>query len=150
MKAYMDALLQKELRLLPEDAPRRWQIDAALNYILPAIAIQTRRKGGGLDREQLLETLRVSDQAAESAVKAAHARLEAHLKNIASELMTEEQRMQQMLEQISMELQADGELAEAAQIDDLVTMLTEREDLNQSIVTYFDNRAYENEEGSHE
>ena len=58
--------------------------------------------------------------------------------------------MQQMLEQISMELQADGELAEAAQIDDLVTMLTEREDLNQSIVTYFDNRAYENEEGSHE
>ena len=58
--------------------------------------------------------------------------------------------MQQMLEQISMELQADGELAEAAQIDDLVTMLTEREDLNQSIVTCFDNRAYENEEGSHE
>lgn len=102
------------------------------------------------DREQLLETLRVSDQTAESAVKAAHAKLEEHLKNIASELMTEEQLMQQMLEQISMELQADGELAEAAQIDDLVTMLTEREDLNQSIVTYFDNRAYENEEGSHE
>lgn len=102
------------------------------------------------DREQLLETLRVSDQAAESAVKAVHAKLEAYLENIASELMTEEQRMQQMLEQISLELQADGALAEAAQIDDLVTMLTEREDLNQSIVTYFDNRAYENEEGSHE
>lgn len=57
MKAYMDALLQKELRLLPEDSPRRWQIDAALNYILPAIAIQTRRKGRSLTREQLLKTM---------------------------------------------------------------------------------------------
>ena len=54
MTAYMDSLLEKEIRHLPEDSPQRWQTDAALNYVLPAIAIEARRRNGTLTREQLL------------------------------------------------------------------------------------------------
>lgn len=54
MKAYMNALLEKEIRQLPEDSPLRWQIDVALNYVLPAIAIETKRKNTALTQEQLL------------------------------------------------------------------------------------------------
>lgn len=57
MKAYMDSLLEKELRQLPEDSPLRWQIDAALNYVLPAVAIEMKRKSSSLSREQLLKVV---------------------------------------------------------------------------------------------
>lgn len=45
MKAYMDSLLEKEIRQLPEDAPQRWQIDVALNYVLPTIAAAEKQNG---------------------------------------------------------------------------------------------------------
>ena len=54
MKAYMEALYQKEIRRLPENAPQRWQMDAALTYVLPAIAAQAARMGGRLTDVQLL------------------------------------------------------------------------------------------------
>ena len=38
MQAYLDALLEKELRQLPEDSPQRWQIQVALGFVLPAFA----------------------------------------------------------------------------------------------------------------
>ena len=57
MKAYMDSLLEKEIRQLPEESPLRWQIDVALNYVLPAIAIEAKRMNASLSREQLLKVL---------------------------------------------------------------------------------------------
>lgn len=57
MDAYMDALLTKEIRQLPEDSPQRWQIDVALNYVLPAIAIEAKRANESLSCEQLLKVL---------------------------------------------------------------------------------------------
>lgn len=58
MKAYMDSLLEKEIRQLPEDSPQRWQIDVALNYVLPAIAAEVKKKGGGLTQRQLLKVVK--------------------------------------------------------------------------------------------
>ena len=57
MKAYMESLLEKEVRQLPEDSPQRWQIDATLNYVLPAVAIEMKRKNSALSREQLLKVV---------------------------------------------------------------------------------------------
>ena len=58
MKAYMDSLLEKEIRQLPEDSPQRWQIDVALNYVLPAIAAEVKKKGRGLTQRQLLKVVK--------------------------------------------------------------------------------------------
>lgn len=55
MMAYIGALLQKELRQLTVEAPQRWQLDVALNYVLPCIAAEEKRTGGGLSDEQLLK-----------------------------------------------------------------------------------------------
>lgn len=57
MKAYMGTLLEKEQQQLPEESPRRWQTAVALNYVLPAIAIEIKRKNSSLSREQLLKVL---------------------------------------------------------------------------------------------
>lgn len=58
MKAYMVSLLEKELCQLPEDSPERWQCDAALNFVLPAIAAEIRKKGRGLTKRQLLKVVK--------------------------------------------------------------------------------------------
>ena len=57
MGAYMNSLLEKEIRQLPEDAPQRWQIDVTLNYVLSAVAIETKRKNTALSQEQLLQVV---------------------------------------------------------------------------------------------
>lgn len=57
LKAYMDALYQKELRGLPENAAQRWQLDAALNYVLPAAAWEISSAGSALTEEQLLKVV---------------------------------------------------------------------------------------------
>lgn len=67
MQAYLNALLEKELLLLPENADQRWQIDAALNGVLPAIAEEVRRTGHALTEPQLLKVV-------ESCWKLLHAR----------------------------------------------------------------------------
>lgn len=54
LDAYLAALLEKECRDLPEDAPQRWQTDVALNYVLPAIAGEAKRVKAALTQEQLL------------------------------------------------------------------------------------------------
>lgn len=38
MQAYVDSLLEKELHQLPEESPRRWQTEAAIRLVLPALA----------------------------------------------------------------------------------------------------------------
>ena len=57
IKAYLESLLEKELRQLPEDSPRRWQTDAALHYVLPAIAAESEKKNAALTQEQLLSVV---------------------------------------------------------------------------------------------
>lgn len=57
MGAYMTALLEKELRHLPEDSPKRWQTDAALNFVLPAIAAAAKRNGQSLTEQQLMAAI---------------------------------------------------------------------------------------------
>lgn len=57
IRTYMDSLLEKEIRQLPEDSPRRWQVDAALNFVLPAIAAETKKRHAALTREQLLNVM---------------------------------------------------------------------------------------------
>lgn len=57
MRAYMDSLLEKEIQQLPEDSPQRWQIDVALNYVLPAIAAEVKKKGHALTERQMLKVV---------------------------------------------------------------------------------------------
>ena len=57
MRVYMDALLQKELKQLPEESPEKWQIDVALNYVLPAIAAEVKRAGHALMEQQMLKVV---------------------------------------------------------------------------------------------
>ena len=55
MAAYLKALLEKEISQLPEDSPQRWQTDVALNFVLPALAAEVRKKGHALTERQLLK-----------------------------------------------------------------------------------------------
>lgn len=57
MNAYMKALLEKEIRQLPENSPLKWQIDVALNYVLPAIAVESKQKDTAFSQEQLLQVV---------------------------------------------------------------------------------------------
>ena len=57
MKAYMDSLLEKEIQQLPEESPHRWQIDVALNYVLPAIAAEVKKKGHALTEREMLKVV---------------------------------------------------------------------------------------------
>lgn len=59
MKAYLASLLEKELRQLPEDSPQRWQIDVALNFVLPAIAIEAKRIPLPMTQQRMLRVVTV-------------------------------------------------------------------------------------------
>ncbi|MCH5266093.1 MAG: hypothetical protein J1F02_09350 [Lachnospiraceae bacterium] len=54
LAGYFSGILEKEVRKLPEEAEERWQIEAALYYVLPEIAqlIYT-KKGAVSDRDML-------------------------------------------------------------------------------------------------
>lgn len=54
LSAYLGALLDKELRELPEDTQARWQTDAAMFFVLPAIAREIQKKNRALDDTELL------------------------------------------------------------------------------------------------
>lgn len=58
MKAYLEALLQKELQSLPENTPLRHQLDAVLNFVLPCIAAAQTQAGGPLTDQRLLGELK--------------------------------------------------------------------------------------------
>ena len=57
INAYLEALYQKELRELPENAPQRWQLEAAMRCLLPVIAAAEDRVGCGLTDAQLLKSV---------------------------------------------------------------------------------------------
>lgn len=54
LSAYFDALLDKELQGLPAGTDIRWQIDAAMSFVLPSIARELQRKGRALEDAELL------------------------------------------------------------------------------------------------
>ncbi len=54
LDAYLAALTAKELRALPEDTPERWQIEAAVAYVLPAVADALQKEGRALEDRELL------------------------------------------------------------------------------------------------
>lgn len=54
LSAYFGALLDKELQGLPAGTDIRWQIDAAMSFVLPAIARELQRKGQALEDAELL------------------------------------------------------------------------------------------------
>lgn len=58
LSAYLSALVEKEQRLLAEDSPERWRIEAAVEYVLPAVARNQTRLGRGLTDEQLLAVVK--------------------------------------------------------------------------------------------
>lgn len=57
LDSYFAAILAKERRELPEDAPERWQAEAALFYVLPEIAQLMERKGCALSDQEMLPTV---------------------------------------------------------------------------------------------
>lgn len=54
LAAYFSALLTKEIRALPEDTEERWKIDAAIYYVLPAIAGELQKQKRALEDIELL------------------------------------------------------------------------------------------------
>ena len=57
LHAYFRALLDKELRDLPENTDARWQMDAAVNFVLPSIAREIQKKSRALKDTELLPTV---------------------------------------------------------------------------------------------
>lgn len=57
MEAYFSTLLDKEIRELPENAPEKWQLEAALGFVLPRIARQTARGRRALRDSELLPVI---------------------------------------------------------------------------------------------
>lgn len=54
LNAYFGALLDKELQGLPAGTDTRWQIDAAMSFVLPTIARELQRKGRALEDAEFL------------------------------------------------------------------------------------------------
>ena len=54
LQAYLSALKEKAVRDLPEEADLRWQADAAVDLVLPALAAETERSRGALEDRKLL------------------------------------------------------------------------------------------------
>lgn len=57
LSAFFSALLNKELQGLPADTGMRWQIDAAMSFVLPSIAREFQKKNRALKDAELLPTV---------------------------------------------------------------------------------------------
>lgn len=53
LQAYLSALKEKAIQDLPESTDRRWQIDAAMELVLPALAAEIDRRHSALDDQKL-------------------------------------------------------------------------------------------------
>lgn len=60
LDSYLKAMLYKEVRDLPENTGERWQIEAALFYVLPELARLMNRKGRALSDEDMLPVVEKS------------------------------------------------------------------------------------------
>ena len=54
LETYFSSLLDKELNLLPEDADERWMAEAAIRFVLPAIAHEVHKRRRPLSDTELL------------------------------------------------------------------------------------------------
>ena len=54
LQAYLSALKEKALRDLPEETDRRWQLEAAVDLVLPTLAAEIHRRGAALEDQKLL------------------------------------------------------------------------------------------------
>ena len=54
MEAYFAALREKEVAALPDNSEARWQIEAALDFVLPSLARELSRRNRALDDARLL------------------------------------------------------------------------------------------------
>ena len=54
LKTYLSALKEKAVQDLPEQANRRWQVEASLEFVLPAIAAEIHKARRGLNDRELL------------------------------------------------------------------------------------------------
>ena len=54
MRAYFSALKEKEIASMPDNAEARWQIEAALDYVLPSLAREINRRKQALEDAKLL------------------------------------------------------------------------------------------------
>lgn len=54
LNTYFAALHTKELRNLPEDAAQRWQMEAAISFVLPSIAAELEKRQRSLSDRELL------------------------------------------------------------------------------------------------
>ncbi len=54
LRAYLSSLKEKAVRDLPEQTNRRWQIDVALDFVLPAIASEINKRQCGRNDKDLL------------------------------------------------------------------------------------------------
>ena len=57
LSKYFDALLEKEVRRLPESSQECWGIQAAVHYVLPEIAALSRRYGRAVSDTELLKLM---------------------------------------------------------------------------------------------
>lgn len=57
LERYFDAILQKEVKGIPENSKERWQIEAALFFVLPELARLMNAKGHALSDQAMLPAL---------------------------------------------------------------------------------------------
>ena len=57
LAAYFSALLTKEVQALPENTEDRWKIDAAISFVLPAIAGELQKQKRALKDKELLSVV---------------------------------------------------------------------------------------------
>lgn len=54
LKAYIEALKDKVLHEIPDDAKRRWQIEAAVDFVLPSISAEIHKRRRALNDSEIL------------------------------------------------------------------------------------------------
>lgn len=58
LDAYLSGICEKEMRSLAEDSPKRWLIDASVNFVLPYICAEITRKNKAVSDKELLKTVK--------------------------------------------------------------------------------------------
>ena len=57
ISAYLNGIIEKEVRALPEDSPKRWMIDAAVNFVLPFVCAEISRKNRAVTDGDLIKAI---------------------------------------------------------------------------------------------
>lgn len=57
MNEYLKGITEKELRLLPEESPKKWLIDASVGFVLPFVCAEIAKNNKEVTDKELLRTL---------------------------------------------------------------------------------------------